>query len=404
MGVEGWDDHDRSGRYFSVDAARNYLESCAPNAIIFTGGDNDTFPLWYLQEVEGVRTDVRVIVLSYFNTDWYIDQMTRKVYQSEPLPFSLEKAQYRQGHLNDYLPIVENPNISGSLNLQQFLRLVKNEHRALQVPTSVGSYNSVPAKSVHLNIDTTHVRNLGIVPDYMADQIVSRMEWRLTGRGLEKKDLMILDLIANANWERPIYFNNTSLNSIKMDLKDFVIQEGMAYRLVPVKRANRNEEMVNTQLMYDNMINKFAYRNLDNPNVYHNENYRNFVLNHRSSFNSLAKGLIMEDDYEKAREVVMKSLSLMPNESIPYDYMNVETLAILFELDEIQQGMQMAETMWEQSRDMLLWIVENQREMRREKQINFTIMSQIAQILRSAGQNERAAAYQEELRRIIDMI
>jgi hypothetical protein len=122
MAVENWDDHDRSNRYFSVDSARNFLASCAPNAILFTGGDNDTFPLWYAQEVEGFRTDVRVIVLSYFNTDWYIDQMTQRAYESEPIPFTLTHDLYRQGGPNDYLPYVENPNLQNqAVNLESYL-------------------------------------------------------------------------------------------------------------------------------------------------------------------------------------------------------------------------------------------------------------------------------------------
>lgn len=405
MGAEGWDDHDRSDRYFSVDAARNYLASCAPNAIVFTGGDNDTFPLWYMQEVEGFRTDVRVIVLSYFNTDWYIEQMTRKVYESEALPFSLEKKHFRQGHLNDYLPIMENPNVKdGVLPLNQFLRLIKNEHPALKVPTSVGSYNSVPAKTVSLNVDTSRVKELSFVPKNLEHLLTDKMVWSLQGRGIEKKDLMILDLIANNNWERPIYFNNTSLNSIKMNLKEYTIQEGLTYRLVPVKRPSANEELVNTAVMYDNLINNFAYRNLDNPSVYYNENYRNFVLNHRAAFNALAKGFIMEDNYEKAKEVIDFSLKTMPHESIPYDFMSVETLSILLELDEMEQAKQMAEVMWTMNRDMFIWLNENETEIGRERQISFTVMSQIAQLMRAAGLNEEASKYQNELRSIYERL
>ena len=140
MAMEGWDDHDRSNRYFSVDSAKNFLASCAPNAIIFTGGDNDTFPLWYVQEVEGFRTDVRVIVLSYFNTDWYIAQMMRDAYESKPLPFGLTLDNYKQGGLNDYLPLVERQNIKGgTMNAAQFIKLIKEEHPAIssfQLPSA----------------------------------------------------------------------------------------------------------------------------------------------------------------------------------------------------------------------------------------------------------------------------
>ena len=129
MAAEGWDDHDRSDRYFSVDSAKNFLISCAPNAIIFTGGDNDTFPLWYVQDVEGFRTDMRVLVLSYSNTDWYIEQMLDKHYESEPLPLSLTLENYRQGGPNDYLPYYDGLNVKGALDIKQYLELVKNDHK-----------------------------------------------------------------------------------------------------------------------------------------------------------------------------------------------------------------------------------------------------------------------------------
>jgi len=195
MAGENWDDHNRNHRYFSVDSAKNFLTSCTENAILFTGGDNDTFPLWYVQDVEGFRTDVRVVVLSYFNTDWYIEQMTRQSYESAPFPFSLTSEKYRQGGPNDYLPFVENPKIKGAIDLKQYLRLIESEHPALKVPTSVSSYNSVPSKTLFLNVDKEAVLSKGIIPKGMEDLVVDRMYFTVKGSGLEKKDLMILDRI-----------------------------------------------------------------------------------------------------------------------------------------------------------------------------------------------------------------
>ncbi|CAN0165736.1 unnamed protein product, partial [Chrysoparadoxa australica] len=219
MAAENWDDHDRSDRYFSVDAAKNYLNSCAPNAIIFTGGDNDTFPLWYAQEVEGFRTDVRVIVLSYFNTDWYINQMMRPAYESEPLPFGLTAENYRQGGPNDYLVVMENKGIQGSINARQYLNLVRAEDNRLQVPSRMGStLTTVPAKSMSLPIDVEKIKALGIVPEEHQDKIVDRMTWTIKESALYKSDLAVIDLIVNSNWERPKYFNTTSLVSLNFDI------------------------------------------------------------------------------------------------------------------------------------------------------------------------------------------
>jgi hypothetical protein len=391
MAVENWDDHDRSDRYFSVDSAKNFLSSCAPNAILFTGGDNDTFPLWYSQEVEGFRTDMRVIVLSYFNTDWYIDQMTRKAYESEPAPFSIDKNLYRQGGPNDYLPYIENPNIKGNaISLEAYMNLVKQDHQAIKVPTLLGSYNSIPAKALYLNIDTAYVKSLGIVPKDMEHLIPEQMVFRLKGSGLEKNTFMILDMILTSNWTRPIYFNNTSLQNAGIDFRRYVVQEGNTYRLLPIDRGNLQDDLVDTQTMYDNMMNKFSFRELDNPDVYYSEDYRNFVLNHRSSFNTLAEALLAKNDTEKAREVLNRSLEVMPNKSLRYDYSNVQTASILFQLGETEKGVDIAEKLGKSSIGYLEYYVNMDSSPANEVQKHMTILSLLSRMLKQHGQDELA--------------
>jgi len=391
MAVENWDDHDRSDRYFSVDSAKNFLSSCAPNAVLFTGGDNDTFPLWYAQEVEGFRTDMRVIVLSYFNTDWYIDQMTRKAYESEPMPFSLESRLYRQGGPNDYLPYIENPNIKGNaISLEAYMNLVKQDHQAIKVPTMLGSYNSLPAKALYLNIDTAYVKSLGIVPKDMEHLIPEQMVFRLKGGGLEKNTFMILDMILTSNWTRPIYFNNTSLQNAGIDFRPFVVQEGNTYRLLPINRGNPQDDLVNTEVMYDNMMNNFSFRELNNPKVYYSEDYRNFVLNHRSSFNTLAEALIGKGDREKAREVLDRSLTVMPHESLRYDYSNVQTASLLFQIGEIDKAVDIAQKLGESSKGYLEYYVTMDNAPPNEVQKHMTILSLLSRMLKQYEQDELA--------------
>ncbi|WP_109832184.1 glycosyltransferase family 117 protein [Reichenbachiella versicolor] len=356
MAAENWDDHDRSNRYFSVDSAKNFLASCAPNAILFTGGDNDTFPLWYVQEVEGFRTDVRVVVLSYFNTDWYIAQMMRDAYESKPLPFGLTLDNYVQGGLNDYLPLRELPSIkNGMIDARQFIKLIKNEHPALQLPTSISKYNSVPAKKFSLNVDTAAVLAKGIIPEQFADKMVSKMQWSMKGRGLEKKDLAILDLIVNNNWERPIYFNNTSASSVNLNLKQFMVQEGNAFRLLPIKN-DKQGMFVDTNMMYDNMMNNFYWRELDNPNVYYSEDYRNFVLNHRASFNTLIENLLMEGDTVRAKQAVEETLARMPDEVIQFDHFSVQVVGFLLELGEKEKADKIANRIGDRANEMLAYL------------------------------------------------
>lgn len=405
MAAEGWDDHDRSNRYFSVDSAKNFLASCEPNAVLFTGGDNDTFPLWYAQEVEGFRTDVRVIVLSYFNTDWYISQMERRAYESEPLPFMLEEENYKQGGPNDYLFYVENPNVKGAINLEQYLQLLKKNSPALKLKQ--GNYNSVPSKQLFLNIREEEKQKLlneirvnengdtlKAIPDNLRDKVVDRMYFGLKGRGLEKKDLMILDLIAENDWERPIYFNNTSLQSIGINLKQYVVQEGNTYRLLPVDSGN-GRESVNANFMKHNLLNEFSYRELDNPSVYYNEDYRNFVLNHRSSFNSLAGTLMELGRSEEAVEMINTSLEKMPDEAVPFDYVTAQSVRMLVDLGENEKAVEMAQLLGDRADEMLTYFERKGISGGIERQKLLATLNEIVTSLRNAGEEELASAYEE---------
>jgi MFS family permease len=404
---QNWDDHNRSDRYFSVDSAKNFLASCAYNAILFTGGDNDTFPLWYSQDVEGFRTDTRVVVLSYFNTDWYIEQMTRQMYESEPFPFSLSEKDYRQGSPNDFVYYVENPNVKGAIDLEQYISLIKQNHPALRVSASVSFYNTVPSRILSLKVDKEAVLKMGIIPKGMEDLIVDRMQIEVKGQGLEKKDLMILDLIATNKWERPIYLNNTSKASIKIDLSPYLIQEGNAYRLLPIENPNPGADFVNTEIMYDNLMNKFFYRELDNPNTYYNEDYRSFVLNHRSSFNTLAEALVNEGNEQRAREVIFKSLELMPDAAIPYDFSFATTVDLLFQIGEEEKALEIAEVIATRADEALTYYIDNFISRGMEIQKNLLILNQLGRILSRYGEEELAKtfsdSYQSHARRLQGM-
>ena len=370
LAKENWDDHDRSDRFFSVDAARNFLASCAPNAILFTGGDNDTFPLWYVQEVEGFRTDVRVVVLSYFNTDWYIDQTATKMNDSEGFRYSLDIDNYRQG-TNDFLYINERNEFAGqAIDLKQYMDVVKRDVARFKLSFQNGlEVMSIPAKTLALEVDTAAVINMDIVPNNLKDYVVPRMFFRfsqnengeLKSNFVDKGQMMMLDLIAQNNWERPIYFNFTSMRSLNFDVDPYLVQEGMTYRLLPIQKPLGMREMVNTELMYDNLMNKMQFRELDNPNANLNEDYRGFAQNHRSMITSLADALILEGDSVIAKEVLDFGMKVMPRESLPYDVSSVGFAQGYFDIGEIDLATELSISIAEQFNEELTYMQEKFR-------------------------------------------
>ena len=397
MALENWDDHDRSDRYFSVDAAKNYLDSCAPNAILFTGGDNDTFPLWFAQEVLGHRTDVRVIVLSYFNTDWYIEQMMRDAYESKALPFGLSLDDYQQGGPNDYLPYAEIEGVDGAISASQFLKLIKEKHPALTARTR-GQYNSLPSKELVLKLDSVQVNELKWIKETSIP--INRLRtnvlsMKLKGSHLEKKDLAILDLIVNSNWSRPMYFNNTSLNAFNLDIKQHVVQEGLTYRLVPIRNPGGNT-LVNADLMFENIVNKFEYRGLDDADVYYTEDYRNFVLNHRSAFNTLATAYLNQGEMERAKDVLLKGLEYMPDEGVSYDIFSIQQVSLLLAVGERDWALDIATTYSGRAVEWLDYITKNNQLALNgySYQQRVLALNEMARAFRAANETELAAEYE----------
>ncbi|MDN3669870.1 DUF2723 domain-containing protein [Echinicola jeungdonensis] len=400
MAQQNWDDHDRSDRYFSVDSARNFLASCEENAILFTGGDNDTFPLWYVQEVEGFRTDVRVIVLSYFDTDWYVEQMTRKVNESEPLPFSLEKKNYKKG-TNDVLYVRDQQGLE-AISAREYLKLIHNESNFLKLSSSYKStINMVPSRNLVLDIDSAEVIKKGIIPEGMENLVLNQMNLRVKGNYMTKGNLMLLDLIVSNNWERPIYFNNTSLATIGFDLKNHVVMEGLTYRLLPVRKPEQRDEFVNTELAYKNMMEKFAFRGMNNPDNYFDEEYRRFTSNHRSAFNSLTIALLEENELEKAVDIQKLSLEKFPHEAIPYDLANGQSVPLLFEMGEDDLALDIIDQLTKKSVQTLTFYREKGRPMDREAMVSMEMMRYFVPLLQERGYDELATKIQNQLDKVI---
>lgn len=397
LAFQNWDDHDRSGRYFAVDSARNFLASCEPNAILFTGGDNDTFPLWYVQEVEGFRTDVRVIVLSYFDTDWYVDQMTKQVNDSPPLDFTLERDNYKKG-TNDVLYVTERLD---AISLREYLKLLKNQSDLLKLTSSFsGSINSVPSRNLVLEIDEEKVLDSGIIPEDMKDLVIPQLNLRVKGNYMTKGTMMLMDLIATNNWERPIYFNNTSLSTIGFDLRNHVVMEGLTYRLLPVQKPENVDELVNTELTFENVTEKFAFRGMNNPDNYFDDEARRFISNHRSTLNSLTIALLEEDKTEKAAEIQKLSLEKFPNKAIPYDLASGQSVPLLFELGEDELALDIVEKMSTRSVQMLDFYERSGRSLDREASISIEMLRYFVPLLKEKGYDELASQIQTDMERI----
>ncbi len=298
LASQNWDDHDRSGRYTCRDFGQNYLLTMDPNGVIFTNGDNDTFPLWYNQEVEGVGTDQRVANLSYLQMGWYVDQMRRDAYLSKALPLSLKPQHYMNGRM-DYayvVDIVDGHPISLESANKIMVENDANIKRRIfgNVKENLWFY---PAKNVYLDIDADEVINSGTVDIKDKGKIVRRMDIGFGGkRFLGKQEIFILDLLASNHWQRPMYFATTVGKESFTGINDYLQLEGMAYRVVPIKKdpfyAN---ERVNTDKMYDNMLHKFKWGGIaENPNVYLEENNLRMVQTHRYMFIRLVDALILE--------------------------------------------------------------------------------------------------------------
>ena len=333
MASQTWDDHDRSGRYTCRDFGRNYLMTLqdAGHPIIFTNGDNDTFPLWYNQEVEGVRTDARVCNLSYLQTDWYIDQMKRPAYRSPALPISWTRLQYVAG-TNEAVPIeaglktqvMEYYRTNPEEARKQFGDSpfeLKNILKYWVLNPSNSDMRVIPTDTVYVTIDKNAVKRSGMMMP--GDSIPHRMVISLTGKNaLYKSDLMMLDIIANAGWTRPIYVASTVGSENFMNLGDNFIQEGLANRITPFTTNDSTMSSFDTEKVYHNLMHRFRYGGLQTQGLYLDETTMRMCCTHRRLFATLALHLIAEKKYEKAKKALAYAEKVLPEYNVPINYLS----------------------------------------------------------------------------------
>ncbi len=322
MASENWNDHDRSGRFTARDFAFNYLSTCEPDAIIFTHGDNDTFPLWYAQEVEGHRTDVRVANLMLLNTHWYIDQMKQRMNESAPLPLTLPRKKYIEG-TNTLLHIMNR--FDEHVDLRKIIDFIADDSSGSKLQLRDGrELDYLPTNKFRIPVDRDKVIENGTVSPDLADKIVPSIEWEIDKNFIQKNHMILLDILAHNNWERPVYFV-TGGTEDALGLEDYFQLEGFAYRLVPIKSDGDDFEYgrVNTDVMFDNFINKFDWGRINEPDVHLcHYNLRTIrVLRLRQKFSRLANSLLEENKRDSAVVVLDKAMELMPANRVPNDFM-----------------------------------------------------------------------------------
>ncbi|TWR28044.1 DUF2723 domain-containing protein [Mucilaginibacter achroorhodeus] len=314
MASQEWDDHDRSTKLTPHDMAYDYLNSCAPNAILFTYADNDTYPLWYIQEVEGVRPDVRIVNLSLLGTDWYIRQMKTKMNDSAPLPITMDNKKFEAG-VRDVL-YYNDAKIAGSVELKDvFDFLTSDDPKSMLTYQNGDNSNYMPTKSFKLTVNAEDVLKSGTVPADKKDKIIPEMDWTYPGKYVTKDNLAMMDIIAHNNWKRPIYFATTVPSDNMMGLDRYLYSEGFAYRLMPYKADTTRgpQENSNTLIMYNNMVNKYKYGNFKHAKYLDHESINLFYPLIARLYNTLADNLVAEGHLDLAKKAMQKYDKEMPS-------------------------------------------------------------------------------------------
>lgn len=423
MASQTWDDHDRSGRYTCRDFGRNYLMSLEEkgNPIIFTNGDNDTFPLWYNQDVEGERTDARVCNLSYLQTDWYIDQMKRPAYDSPALPINWSRLEYCAG-TNEYVTV--EPALKESVKalydtypeeaakmfgdnpyelknvLKYWVRndVSKEQKEVMKLLLGDTDTHVIPTDTVYVTIDKEAVKKSGML--MAADSIPDRMVISLKGkRALYKGDLMMLELIANCNWTRPIYVALTVSEENYMNLGDNFVQEGLVNRITPFTTNAPGAKNFDTKRTYDRMMNKFRFGGLDTPGIYLDETVMRMCWTHRRAFVNLAMNLVNEGEDKKAANVLAYLDKNIPEYNVPLNYQSgsLDEARVYAHLGQKQKAMDMFKKLFNNSYQYAAWYcsLEDFRfvSAQRDALLHFYIMNQI--LVEANDINEKWAKTQQ---------
>ena len=396
MGAAGWDDHDRSGRFTARDMAKNYLDSCEPNAILFSMGDNDTFPLWYIQEVEGYRTDVRVVNLSYLGIDWYIDQMKLKTYESEPLPISLPVEKYRQG-TRDFIPIFEEaPWKDKSVDIAALMQWITSEEKKKTL-VNRERVSYMPTRKLRIPISAEmkdKIVQKGIVSPEERNLIVDNMTWEMGANKnyISKGEMVIMDMLANFNWDRPVNFTTTIGSQGYFGLQDYFQIDGFTYRLVPIRNQNATPGLtgrVKTDVLYENLMNKFQWGGIENGDeIYLDHTNTRLIGNIRLYFVQLAEQLNREGKNTEAIAVLDRINERLPGSLIEHNFISHRIAELYYQIGETAKGDAMLLEVYEQYASRLEYFMSFELQHAKSIKNDFEYdMQVLGTIMRTAERN-----------------
>ncbi len=405
LAKENWDDHDRSDRYTTRDFAYNYLASCAPNSILFTNGDNDTFPLWYLQEVEGVRTDVRVVNLSYLGADWYIQQVSRKAYDSDGVPFAMTLDQYRTGK-RDFVYLVNR--IDDYVDLGEAMAFLRSEDpRTKSLGNNRDRIDYIPASKFIIPIDSSHIIETGTVRPELAELIEPAIRWEISSSSIRKNEMMVLDLLDNNNWERPVYYAVTVSRDLYMNLQDYFQLQGLAYRVVPIKHTSVQGQLgsVDIDILFDNMVNKFRWGGISDPSVYLDENIKRMLINFRNNFGRLASECLVQGDTVKAKVALDRCMEVIPREAAPFDYFMIPIIEAYYRLGETELANSFLSELSDITEEDLRYFISFDRKhnasLDYDKQIRIHTMQELVRLSSQNGQTELSNKQEETFQALL---
>ncbi len=407
MAAEGWDDHDRSEKMVAHDIAVNYLKSCAPNAILFTYGDNDTYPLWYAQEVENIRPDVRLVNLSLFDADWYLDGMKRKQNESAPLPLSLTRSQYETGkrdviYYQDY-------KIAGNVELKNILELLLSDDTEDQLQRQNGQYeNFLPTKNFKLTINKDDVIKNKVVTPADFGKIAPEMEWTYNKEYITKGTLAMLDILVNNQWERPIYFTSGMPTEQFNGLDSYLYDEGLVLRLMPLVNDNtQNKELMNTPALYQNLMNKFAWGNLKKASYLDTESQKHISIL-TNIFNNTISGLINTGRKEEAKKVVARYFEVMPDKvygirSSTGLYFMAENLYLLGERQQATELLKGLSVNLQKEISYLADVSDSTKSIVAEQnlQLGMSFLNQMARITAANGETKFSAELNDQFNSLV---